>query len=149
MNLRRAWSSPQLHLGKEHSVKRLSTDQRNCSGEDLGETRISLPTKAAPGIMPVFMNPFHKHDVSEFPDTFVPLAHAERHPSIVAAHKDMDKKNLPSASPVNDAGDTSDNGYSAYTIEGLISEIDSGMLSTIRSYGFSIILENRYCSLSA
>lgn len=74
--------------------------------------------------MPIFMNPFHKHDVSEFPDTFVPLAHAERHPSIVAAHKDMDKKNLPSTSPISDAGDSSDNEYSAYTIEGLIAEID-------------------------
>ena len=99
--------------------------------------------------MPIFMNPFHKHDVSEFPDTFVPLAHAERHPSVVAAHKDMDKKNPPSASPINDAGDTSDNEYSAYTIEGLIAEIDLGIFSTIGSCGFLIILENRYCSLWA
>lgn len=88
--------------------------------------------------MPIFMNPFHKHDVSEFPDTFVPLAHAERHPSIVAAHKDMDKKNLPSTSPISDAGDSSDNEYSAYTIEGLIAEIDLGMLS-IKGYCGSLI----------
>ena len=90
--------------------------------------------------MPVFMNPFHKHDVSEFPDTFVPLAHAERHPSIVAVHKDMDKKNR-SASPINDAGDTSDNEYSAHTIEGLIAEIDLGMLSITVYCGFLTILE--------
>ena len=83
--------------------------------------------------MPVFMNPFHKHDVSEFPDTFVPLAHAERHPSIVAAHKDMGRN--------NDAGDTSDNEYSAYTIEGLISEIDLGMLSITGYCGFLMIFK--------
>ena len=91
--------------------------------------------------MPLFMNPFHKHDVSEFPDTFVPLAHAERHPSIVAAHKDMDKKNLPSASPIHDAGDASDTEYSAYTIEGLIAEIDQGMSSITGCCGFLIILK--------
>ena len=32
------------------------------------------------------------------------------------------KKCLPSASPINNAGNTSDNEYSAYTIEGLIAE---------------------------
>lgn len=91
--------------------------------------------------MPVFMNPFHKHDVSEFPDTFVPLAHAERHPSIVAAHKDMGGKNLPPASPNSEAGDTSDNEYSAYTIEGLIREIDLGMLSTTGYCEFLMIFK--------
>lgn len=89
--------------------------------------------------MPVFMNPFHKHDVSEFPDTFVPLAHAERHPSVVAAHKDMDKKT--SASPINDAGETSDTEYSAYNIEGLIAEINLGMLSKSAYFGSLIILK--------
>lgn len=91
--------------------------------------------------MPLFMNPFHKHDVSEFPDTFVALANAQRHPSIVAAHKDMDKKNLPSASPIKDAGDASDTEYSAYTIEGLIAEIDQGMPSITGCCGFLIILK--------
>ncbi|KAK3168405.1 hypothetical protein OEA41_004852 [Lepraria neglecta] len=73
--------------------------------------------------MPVFMNPFQKHDVSDFPDTYVPLAHAERHPSVVAAHKnvDIDKDDAPSGSPARAA---SDNEYSAHTIEGLIAEID-------------------------
>ena len=89
--------------------------------------------------MPVFMNPFHKHDVSEFPDTFVPLAHAERHPSIVAAHKNMDKKT--SAGPINDAGETSDTEYSAYTIEGLIAEINQGMPSITGYCGALIILK--------
>ena len=89
--------------------------------------------------MPVFMNPFHKHDVSEFPNTFVPLAHAERHPSIVAAHEDMDKKT--SASPINDGSDTSDTEYSAYTIEGLIAEINQGMPSIAGYCGSLIILK--------
>ena len=80
--------------------------------------------------MPLFMNPFHKHDVSEFPDTFVPLAHAERHPSVVAAHKNMQKTDRSSESPINEPGGTSNNGYSAYTIAGLIAEIDLGTLST-------------------
>ena len=70
--------------------------------------------------MPVFINPFNKHDLSEFPNTFVLLAYAERYAAIITAYKDMDKKNLPSASPINDAGNTSNNEYSAYTIEGPI-----------------------------
>ncbi|KAL2054225.1 hypothetical protein ABVK25_005366 [Lepraria finkii] len=73
--------------------------------------------------MPIFVNPFQKHDVSDFPDTYVPLAHAERHPSVVAAHKNVDivKDEAPFGSPTRAA---SDNKYSAHTIEGLIAEID-------------------------
>ena len=56
--------------------------------------------------MPVFVNPFYEY---EFPDTFMLLAYAKRYSSIITAYKDMDKKNLPSASPINDAGNTSDN----------------------------------------
>ncbi|KAL9633820.1 MAG: hypothetical protein Q9164_004467 [Protoblastenia rupestris] len=37
--------------------------------------------------MPMFINPFKKHDVTDFPDTYVPLSHAERHPSVVSAHE--------------------------------------------------------------
>ena len=36
--------------------------------------------------MPIFMNPFKKHDVSDFPDTYVPLSRAQRHHSVVSAH---------------------------------------------------------------
>ncbi|KAL2039244.1 hypothetical protein N7G274_007912 [Stereocaulon virgatum] len=75
--------------------------------------------------MPVFMNPFQKHDISDFPDTYVPLAQAERHPSVVAAHKsidiDKDKDYGLSSSPTRAA---SDNDYSTHTIEGLIAEVD-------------------------
>lgn len=73
--------------------------------------------------MPVFMNPFQKHDVSDFPDTYVPLAHADRNPSVVADHdaklgvstkKELDYEGA--RSPSSD--------YSAFTIEGLKAEID-------------------------
>ncbi|KAG8533774.1 uncharacterized protein KY384_001515 [Bacidia gigantensis] len=36
--------------------------------------------------MPTFLNPFQKHDVSDFPDTYVPLSQAQRHPSVVDAY---------------------------------------------------------------
>ena len=38
--------------------------------------------------MPIFLNPFQKHDVSDFPDTYVPLQHAERHASVADIHGD-------------------------------------------------------------
>lgn len=38
--------------------------------------------------MPVFLNPFQKHDVADFPNTYVPLQHAQRHASVVAAQGD-------------------------------------------------------------
>lgn len=76
--------------------------------------------------MPIFMNPFQKHDVSDFPDVYVPLAHATRNSSVVADH---DKKlGIPSNSSVNDkAGEANVGGeYSANTLEGLRAEIDLG-----------------------
>lgn len=72
--------------------------------------------------MPVFLNPFQKHDVRDFPDVYVPLGQSTRHPSIVAehdekiaAHKDgekVDDENPPAYD------------YSANTMEGLRAEID-------------------------
>ena len=59
--------------------------------------------------MPVLINPFHKHNVSEFHNIFIQLIYTECYSSIITAYKDMDKKNLPSASPINDVGNTSDN----------------------------------------
>ena len=79
--------------------------------------------------MPIFMNPFQKHDVSDFPDVYVPLAHATRKGSVVADHNK--KLGFSSDSPVNDrAGEANIGGeYSANTIEGLRAEIDQGTLS--------------------
>ena len=79
--------------------------------------------------MPIFMNPFQKHDVSDFPDVYVPLAHATRKASVIA---DPDKKmGFASESPGDDrAGEASIGGeFSANTVEGLRLEIDQGTLA--------------------
>lgn len=77
--------------------------------------------------MPLFMNPFQKHDVSDFPDVFVPLAHATRNASVVADRKE--KLRLSSDSPVNMEGEAGVGGeFSANTVEGLRAEIDLGTL---------------------
>lgn len=82
----------------------------------------------------VFMNPFAKHDVSEFPGVYVPLAHAERHPSVVAAHEDMkkegiiparDEKHLEGSGTGSDTDD-----YSAFTLESLRAEIDRDLAAS-------------------
>lgn len=75
--------------------------------------------------MPVFMNPFAKHDVSDFPDTYVPLANAQRNASVVADH-DAKIGGLSVDAKGVENGDNHD--YSAYTIEGLRAEIDMGTL---------------------
>ena len=78
--------------------------------------------------MPIFMNPFQKHDVSDFPDVYVPLAHATRNASVVADH---DKSlRISSDSPVNDErGEANVGGeHGANTVEGLRTEIDTGTL---------------------
>ena len=77
--------------------------------------------------MPVFMNPFQKHDVSDFPDVYVPLSQAARHPSVVADH---DKKlgSISEKPKLDDEGGSPVNDYSAYTVEGLRAEIDMGRM---------------------
>ena len=78
--------------------------------------------------MPIFMNPLQKHDVSDFPDVYVPLANATRNASVVADHEQ--KIGIASESPLgNNAAEHSIGGeYSAYTVEGLRAEIDLGTL---------------------
>ena len=81
--------------------------------------------------MPIFMNPFQKHDVSDFPGVFVPLAQATRNPSVVADHDEkigsvLEDKKLDDEAIIDPAGD-----YSANTIEGLRAEIEFGMLKTV------------------
>ena len=94
---------------------------------------------------PIFMNPFKKHDVSEFENVYVPLAEAQRHKSVVAQHNDMKngtvieedgmvKKN-PAVNPDEkdiEAGTSPDiiNPYSAYTIDGLRTEIDADIAAS-------------------
>lgn len=78
--------------------------------------------------MPIFMNPFQKHDVSDFPDTYVPLAIATRNASVVADRNET--LGIFQDSPVNEkAGEANVGGeYSANTVEGLRAEIDLGTL---------------------
>ncbi len=80
--------------------------------------------------MPIFMNPFQKHDVSDFPGVYVPLDQSRRNASVVADH---DKKlgtysNDAAALKNAETGMTPSHGFSAYTIEGLRAEIDLGTL---------------------
>ena len=87
--------------------------------------------------MPIFMNPFQKHDVSDFPGVFVPLDHAERNASVVA---DRNKKlGISSHSPTHETeGEVNVGGeYSANTVEGLRAEIDMGTLEKQACYADS------------
>lgn len=69
------------------------------------------------------MNPFQKHDVSDFPDTFVPLGQATRKPSIVAERdKKLEAFSEHPNSKLDDEAPPPE--YSAYTVDGLRAEID-------------------------
>lgn len=75
--------------------------------------------------MPVFMNPFQKHDVSDFPDVYIPLAHADRHRAVVPDHDaKLGGSNKQDTDDSVDSHRSPSNEYSAYTIEGLKAEID-------------------------
>lgn len=76
--------------------------------------------------MVIFMNPFQNHDVNDFPDVYVPLALAERHPSIIAAHEEK-----PGLQDKGQGG--AGNEYSAHTVEGLRAEIDLGMAGGVKA----------------
>ncbi|KAL9031687.1 MAG: hypothetical protein Q9196_000320 [Gyalolechia fulgens] len=76
--------------------------------------------------MPIFMNPFGKHDVSDFEGVYVPLAHAQRHPSVVAAHEHR-KHSLTEDAPDEkniESSPSPEHRYNAYTVEGLRAEIE-------------------------
>lgn len=78
--------------------------------------------------MVVFFNPFMKHDVSDFPDVYVPLEQTRRNPSVVEVHDEklgIDDKALEvSGSPKPN--------YGANTLEGLRAEIESGMRRALK-----------------
>ena len=69
--------------------------------------------------MPIFMNPFQKHDVSDFPDVYVPLAHAERRASSFQETK-IDMKE----SKIDDSDGSPSRDYNTQTIESMKAEID-------------------------
>lgn len=70
--------------------------------------------------MPYFLNPFHKHDVSEFPGVLVPLASAQHRRTSVISKNDLS----------DDAGKES-TGSSEWTggmtVESLRAEIDADL----------------------
>ncbi|KAL8713357.1 MAG: hypothetical protein Q9220_002556 [cf. Caloplaca sp. 1 TL-2023] len=76
--------------------------------------------------MPLFMNPFRKHDVSDFEGVYVPLANSQRHHSVVTAHDERKKSIVGDEQEEKQLESPSDpgNSYSAYTVEGLRAEIE-------------------------
>lgn len=80
--------------------------------------------------MPIFMNPFQKHDVSDFPGVYVPLDQSQRNASVVADHDEKlgTYSNDAAAMKNAETGLTPSQEFSAYTIEGLRAEIDLGRL---------------------
>ena len=77
------------------------------------------------------MNPFQKHDVSDFPGVFVPLGQATRNPSVVADHDQKIGSILENEKLDNEANKSPSNDYSANTVEGLRAEIDLGMIGIV------------------
>lgn len=81
--------------------------------------------------MPIFMNPFQKHDVSDFPDVYVPLAHATRKGSVIT-NPDKTMGFSSDSCVDNRAGEASIGGeYNANTVEGLRLEIEQGTLAAL------------------
>ncbi|MCJ1311079.1 hypothetical protein MMC25_004749 [Agyrium rufum] len=88
--------------------------------------------------MPYFLNPFAKHDVSEFEGVYIPLSEAHRHASVIAKHDEKHgttdgvvtgKPGEPSKAA--EAGEEYDLAqYSAYTVEGLRAEIDADIAAS-------------------
>ncbi|KAL8834447.1 MAG: hypothetical protein Q9170_003743 [Blastenia crenularia] len=74
----------------------------------------------------VFLNPFRKHDVSDFEGVYVPLANSQRHHSVVAAHNDRKNSLTKDMSDEKDieSPPSPENSDSAYTVEGLRREIE-------------------------
>ena len=70
------------------------------------------------------MNPFQMHDVSDFPDVYVPLAQSTRHPSITADYKEKYGTVSESPEKLGDEPQRPNSRPSATTIEGLRQEID-------------------------
>jgi hypothetical protein len=76
--------------------------------------------------MPWYLNPFQKHDVSEFEGVFQPLGESQRQGSVVAAHEDT--KSLEKDGDSEKAPHSYE--YSANTIEGLRAEIESDVAAS-------------------
>ena len=80
--------------------------------------------------MPYFLNPFAKHDVSEFEGVYEPLSQARRSHSVVSEKSPATDKVDPEKG--SDAGSRSDEPqiYNADALEGLRAEIDSDIAAS-------------------
>ncbi|KAK4697543.1 hypothetical protein P7C71_g542, partial [Lecanoromycetidae sp. Uapishka_2] len=78
--------------------------------------------------MPFFMNPLQKHDVSDFPDVYVPLAHSDARPSVVANRPA--KIEASSKSSADGSDHSSNENDCAFTIEDLKEEIDQDIAAS-------------------
>ncbi|KAL9103246.1 MAG: hypothetical protein Q9163_001697 [Psora crenata] len=89
--------------------------------------------------MPVFMNPFRKHDLSDFPDTYVPLSYAQRYPPVVSPecnHAGLTPSSTPYSEAKTGKGDDESpklnlaDGVDENTIEELRAEIDADIAAS-------------------
>ena len=109
-----------------HQVRKHQTESTEPKAPDW--TAKAPVVSKLPAIMPVFMNPFHKHDVSEFEGVLIPFGDADRHHAVIAAHDE--KLGTKDGKPVEaEEGDASAT-YSAYSIEGLREEIDADLAAS-------------------
>lgn len=82
--------------------------------------------------MPYFLNPFAKHDVSEFPGVLVPLQDARRHSVVTDKYDEKADKVAKLDSPGDaerEGGISGNTAYTPYTLEGLRAEIDEDLQS--------------------
>ncbi|KAF2185547.1 MFS general substrate transporter [Zopfia rhizophila CBS 207.26] len=74
--------------------------------------------------MPYFINPFKKHDVSEFPGVLIPLQRAHHRGSVASVHRSSITSHLSNKHERNEK-DESDYTSEGLTIETLIAEIEA------------------------
>ena len=78
------------------------------------------------------MNPFAKHDISDFPGVLVPLEDAHRHSTVTKKYEEKLGSNAEGSS-TPDVVDSEKDGahhsaeYTPYTIEGLRSEVETDL----------------------
>ncbi|KZF24278.1 MFS general substrate transporter [Xylona heveae TC161] len=139
----RAWKKQRIELERELDrqptrprPERLSlvspTQQRVLEYSPTQQTHlrgrfISTAQSANLPEMQLFVNPFRKHDVSDFPGVLVPLRDAHRHRSVVTAGDEkldgIDGKTSPNGANDEEQPHRNSETYSPYTIEGLRAEI--------------------------
>ena len=72
------------------------------------------------------MNPFKKHDVSEFENVYVPFAEAQRHKTVLAQHNDLQERGI-----VEDNGEMKKEATDAASNE---KDVEAGSLREVNFY---------------